>query len=217
MLVFIILSRGKPMGLEPFFQGIFVGFSVAAPLGPVGILCIQRTLTKGRVNGLFSGFGAATADTVYGMIAGFGLTFISDMLIAAQFWLRLAGGLFLCYLGARTLVSKPDQKVEKPSGASLRKDYGSTFFLTLSNPMTVLFFAAVFVGLGAGAFGDYANATFFSTGIFSGSMLWWFILTSATVIALRQFDLRKLQIINLASGFIVCGFGVYLLLTLILR
>jgi threonine/homoserine/homoserine lactone efflux protein len=195
-------------------QGTVIGFSIAAPLGPVGILCIQRTLIKGKANGLTSGLGAASADTIYGAIAGFGLTFISNTIVAQQFWLRLLGGIFLCFLGTRTLISKPKQELNKLLGGSLKKDYISTFLFTLSNPMTILSFAAIFVGLGA-AIGNYSYAILFSAGIFSGSMVWWILLVSVTGVVLRKVDSKKLKIVNVASGLIIFGFGIYLLLSLL--
>ena len=88
-------------------RGIIIGFSIAAPVGPIGVLCIRRTLSEGRTAGLASGMGAAAADTVYGIVAGFGLTFISNFMVDQQTWLRLGGGIFLCYLGIKTLLSKP--------------------------------------------------------------------------------------------------------------
>ncbi len=99
------LSMDDPL----FFRGLVIGFSIAAPVGPIGVLCIRRTLANGKISGLVSGLGAATADALYGCVAGFGLTFISSLLIDQQMWLRLFGGLFLCYLGVKTLLSQPAQ------------------------------------------------------------------------------------------------------------
>lgn len=135
------------------------------------------------------------------------------MLIAQQVWLRLIGGIFLCYLGARTLLSKPVQELGRVSGQGLGRDYASTFLLTITNPMTILSFLAVFVGIGAGSLGDYTNAAFFVAGVFAGSMLWWTTLAAVVGLLFRRFDARKLRIINAVSGVILLGFGGYLLLT----
>src|SRR5512140_2506793 len=105
------------MAAALFLRGLLIGFSIAAPVGPIGVLCIRRTLANGRVSGLVTGLGAATADGLYGCVAGFGLTFISSLLIDQQMWLRLFGGLFLCYLGLKTLLSKPAQQEARVGGS----------------------------------------------------------------------------------------------------
>jgi threonine/homoserine/homoserine lactone efflux protein len=129
-------------------KGLLIGFSIAAPVGPIGVLCIRRTLTEGRLTGLLSGLGAATADACYGCIAGFGLTVISSLLIRQQFWLSLIGGLFLCYLGGKTFLAKPAETTSEPASTSFVGAYASTLFLTLTNPATILSFVAIFAGLG---------------------------------------------------------------------
>ena len=134
-----------------FLRGLIIGFSIAAPVGPIGVLCIGRTLTQGRISGLISGLGAATADALYGSIAAFGLTFISTMLINQQGWIRLIGGIFLCFLGIKISLSSPARQAARVKGHSLVSSYASTFFLTLTNPMTILSFAAIFAGLGVGS------------------------------------------------------------------
>jgi threonine/homoserine/homoserine lactone efflux protein len=198
-------------------QGLIVGFSIAAPVGPIGILCIQRTLATGRAHGLSTGLGAATADAVYGSIAGFGLTLVSNVLIAQQNWLRLIGGAFLLYLGARTLLTKPGQKPSKFFSGGLLRDYGSTFLLTITNPMTILSFAAVFIGLGIGnSVGNYGYAGLFVAGIFSGSLLWWILLTSVVGFFRAKFTEKRMRIVNAASGIIIAGFGLYFILSLLI-
>ena len=102
--------------MELFLQGLVLGFSIAAPVGPIGILCIRRTLAEGRASGFVSGLGAATADAVYGSIAAFGLTIISGILVEQKIWLGLLGGAFLCYLGVRTLLASPAQNVALAQG-----------------------------------------------------------------------------------------------------
>src|SRR3990170_1865269 len=129
----------------PFLlKGVLLGFSIAAPVGPIGVLCIRRTLAQGRLSGFVSGLGAATADAVYGIVAAFGVTFVSNLLIQQAPWLRLFGGLFLCFLGVRTLLAKPSEKACPERGKGLIDDYGSTFLLTLTNPLTILSFAGIF-------------------------------------------------------------------------
>ena len=134
--------------LEVLLQGVIIGFSVAAPVGPIGLLCIHRTLANGRISGLASGLGAATADAVYGGIAGFGVTFVSIFLVSQRTPIHLAGGFFLLFLGVRIFLSNPRDMAAPPGNRSLSRDYLSTLALTLTNPVTILAFAAIFSGLG---------------------------------------------------------------------
>ncbi len=191
-----------------FLRGLIIGFSIAAPVGPIGVLCIRRTLVKGRVSGFVSGLGAATADALYGCIAGFGLTFVSSFLIHQQGWFSLIGGLFLLYLGLKTFLARPVERSASERGSGLLAAYGSTFFLTLTNPVTILAFAAIFAGLGiAGGGGNYISAGILVLGVFLGSALWWFILSAGVGLVRRKFDLQVLRWVNRISGLIVIGFG----------
>jgi threonine/homoserine/homoserine lactone efflux protein len=196
------------MDISYFFKGLIIGFSIAAPVGPIGVLCIQRTLVQGRVFGLVSGLGAATADGIYGLIAGFGLTVISNFLIGQQFWLRLVGGLFLCYLGVKTLTSKAYETSAKAQGKNLLSAYSSVFLLTLTNPMTILSFAAIFVGLGVA---DHQNnsvtAFILVLGVFLGSALWWLILSSCVSFFKHRISKKSLTTINRFSGVIILMFA----------
>ena len=152
------------------FRGLAIGFSIAAPVGPIGVLCIRRTLAEGRAAGLISGLGAATADAAYGCIAAFGLTAISNFLASQQNWLRLIGGVFLCYLGAKTFLSRPVAGSTAVKSGGVASNYTSTLLLTLTNPMTILSFAVVFAGLGLGnTAGDYPSASVLVVGVFLGS------------------------------------------------
>lgn len=185
-----------------------IGFSIAAPVGPIGVLCIRRTLSDGRAYGLVSGLGAAAADTVYGCIAGFGLTFVSNLLIEQQRWLRLGGGIFLCYLGLRTLLSRPHSQEVAPGGNGLFSAFASTFFLTLTNPITIISFAGIFAGLGiVSAQGDYFSAGILVAGVFLGSGLWWFILSNIVSFFRTQLNSDKMGWINRLAGIVIAGFG----------
>jgi threonine/homoserine/homoserine lactone efflux protein len=197
-------------------RGLVIGFAIAAPVGPIGVLCIRRTLAEGRAAGLVSGLGAATADAIYGFVAAFGVTYISTILMGQQTWIRLFGGLFLCYLGIRTFVAKPpDEPSSSPDGVSLVGAYVSTFFLTLTNPMTVLSFAAIFAGLGIGsATGDYSSAALLVLGVFLGSGLWWLLLSGGVSLFRTKLKPRTLGWVNTLSGIIILGFGVTAILSL---
>jgi len=202
------------METQFLLRGLIIGFSIAAPVGPIGVLCIRRTLARGRAYGVASGLGAATADAVYGCIAGFGLTFISGLLVRQQGWFRLVGGLFLCYLGLKTLLTKPADQAASATGKGLAGAYASTFILTLTNPMTILSFAAVFAGLGVGSEGrDYVSAGVMVLGVFIGSALWWLALSGGVSLFQARVTPRGLAWINRLAGFIVLGFGVLALLT----
>jgi len=204
------------MDITFLLRGLAIGFSIAAPVGPIGVLCIRRTLAEGRASGLVSGLGAATADAIYGCIAGFGLTFISTFLVSQQAWLRLIGGVFLCYLGLKTLLAKPVEQAVLDKRNGLVAAYASTFFLTLTNPMTIISFAAIFAGLGlASASGDYASAGVLVLGVFIGSALWWLILSGGVGIYRKKFNPKGLQWVNRMSGAIITGFGLFALLSLI--
>jgi len=206
------------MDLSFFIRGLLIGLSIAATVGPMSILCIQRTLNRGQLYGLVSGLGIATADGVYGSIAAFGLTLITNFLIHEQIWIRLIGGLFLMYLGIKTILSKPPEKaaVLNAKTNSYLGAYTSTFLLTLTNPLTILSFAAIFAGIGVGS----ASKSFFSAiavvlGVFSGSTLWWIILTSSISLLRKKMNSHWLLWINRISGAIITLFGLVALLTLL--
>lgn len=197
-------------------KGLIIGLSIAAPVGPIGVLCIKRTLAEGRVYGFISGLGAATADGIYGCIAGFSLAVIANFLIAQQIWLHLIGGLFLCYLGLVTFQSNPALEELKASKKGLLGAYTSTLFLTLTNPLTILSFTAIFAGLGLGSTTNtYNSAGLLVLGVFTGSALWWLALSSGVSIFRKKFDYSALVWVNKISGLIIGGFGLLALISLI--
>jgi threonine/homoserine/homoserine lactone efflux protein len=191
-----------------FLQGLLIGFSIAAPVGPIGILCIRRTLAEGRVSGFLSGLGAATADAIYGCVAGFGLTVISAFLIDQRGWIQLIGGIFLVALGIRTLKAAPSEQSAATSGSGLFTSYVSTFFLTLTNPMTILSFAGIFAALGvANTGGSLAAAGSLVMGVFLGSAAWWLILSGGVSLVRERISFGMLRWVNRLSGFILVAFG----------
>jgi threonine/homoserine/homoserine lactone efflux protein len=206
------------MELSFLVKGIILGFSIAAPVGPIGVLCIRKTLQFGRLSGFFSGIGAATADTIYGIIAAFGLTLISSALLAGQFWLQLIGGLFLLYLGLKTFLAKPAEKSATVSHKTLFGDFISTFFLTLTNPMTILSYLAVFAGLGLSSVSsNYSSATLLVIGVFIGSALWWLILSEGVTLFRKKVSQHVMTWINRFAGVIIITFGILALLSLFLK
>jgi len=205
------------MDFSFLLRGLVIGFSIAAPVGPIGVLCIRRTLAEGRFHGLVSGLGAASADAIYGCVAGFGITFVSGFLIKQQLWLRLVGGVFLCFLGVRIFLSTPSDQAAPAKTMGLFSAFASTFFLTLSNPVTILSFAAIFVGLGLGSTGgSYVPAAILVFGVFVGSALWWLVLSGSVSLFRTSFTPAKLRWVNRISGIAIVGFGAGALLSLIL-
>lgn len=205
------------MDLSFFYKGLVIGFSIAAPVGPIGVLCIRRTLAGGWRVGFITGLGAATADAAYGCVAGFGLTAVSSFIISQRFFLTFIGGIFLCYLGIRTFVSHPSADKVKHTQDGLLSAYLSTLLLTMSNPTTILSFIAVFAGIDLGVSPDYQAASLLISGVFIGSVLWWLSLSGGVGILRLQFRSRWMQAINWLSGGFIFAFGLYVLAMLRFR
>jgi threonine/homoserine/homoserine lactone efflux protein len=192
-----------------FLRGLIIGFSIAAPVGPIGILCIRRTLSEGRTSGFLSGLGAATADALYGCIAGFGLTMVSTFLVDQRFWIQLVGGVFLLALGVKTLRSAPAERAAAASGAGLAASYVSTLFLTLTNPMTILSFAGIFAALGiADTGGDLSAAASLVLGVFIGSAAWWLLLSGGVGLLREKLSAGLWRWTSRLSGAILLVFGI---------
>jgi len=205
------------MNISLFLKGLFVGFLISTPVGPIAVLCIQRTLSRSKLHGIVSGLGAATADVVYSFIAAFGLTFISNFLVKEQLWLRLVGGIFICYMGARVFLSKSEQRTAQGDSNSFVRDYVSAFFLALTNPVTFLAFAAIFAGLGLVRTTEHQiTALLLVAGVFVGSGLWWLILSCITATFLGKLIYGKPAWLNKVSGVVIIVFGLLVLLTLII-
>ena len=209
---------------ELLWKGALIGFAIAAPVGPIGILCIRRTLSDGRLAGFVSGLGAAGADTIYGLIAALGLTWIGDFLQEQQDWIRVIGGLFLLYLGFIEIRAKPvDPTAPAPKPTGLIGHFVSTLFWTLANPLTILSFIAIYTGLdvagpGAvppGAVGpaesDFPGITALVLGVAVGSSLWWLVLSMSVGLFRHHFRGQPMRWPNLIAGTLILGFGGYAL------
>lgn len=203
------------MSFSIWLRGLLLGLSIAAPVGPIGVLCIRQTLQNGRRHGLAAGLGAATADAFYGSVAAFGLTLVVQALTGMQFWLRLAGGLFLIYLGIKFFF-RPAEKVESQATvveAGLASIYFSTFLLTLSNPVTILSFLALFSGMGLET-GNRHGPIWLVIGVFCGSVLWWLLLTGGISLFRRRLTTAAMQWVNRGAGVVLVIFGAMILLTI---
>ncbi len=200
------------MGVGLFPQAVVLGISVAAPVGPMAVLCIRRTLADGQLSGLVTGMGIATADAFYGCLAGLGMKVVSDLLLGYRAWLQLLGGIFLCYLGVSAILSPPARKAAAGQRVSLPGAYGSALALTLANPMTILTFAAIFAGLGvAQGGGGYASSALVVLGVFLGSASWWLLLTTAVGVVRGRLPEGVLRWTNRASGGVLLAFGLFAL------
>ena len=192
-----------------FLKGLIVGFCLAAPVGPIAALCVQRTISKNIVAGLVSGLGAAVADAFYGAVAAFGATIISEFLISERSWMQRVGGVILIFMGLRLFLTRPVEEKKDVDGKGLFGDFLSTFLLTLTNPMTFVAFAAVFATMGIGAVrGQPILTAELVIGVLLGSQLWWVILCGGAHALRRHFDFRKLTTMNKATGVFVMGVGV---------
>ncbi|MGK7909302.1 MAG: LysE family transporter [Synechococcus sp.] len=217
-----------------FFQAVAIGFAIAAPVGPIGLLCIQRTLIKGYAVGLLTGLGAATADAMYGTVGAFGLSAATQWLVDSQVILRLFGGLFLILLGLKGIFLRssrshsfdkspsPESNYEgsnitKPAVPELRQwvsqqnllgAYLSTFVLTLSNPLTILSFVALFASVGLEEPSqNVLTASVFVGGVFLGSAIWWFFLSACVAVFRVRLSLPLLRGVDVCSGIAIASFG----------
>jgi threonine/homoserine/homoserine lactone efflux protein len=201
-----------------FLHGFIIGFALAMVIGPIGIWCIQQTLSRGFWAGLAVGLGAATADGIYGALAGLGMTYIVDVLLQAQRILQTAGGIFLCYLGIKTLLARPVTEPEQTQATTVSwwRLYSATLLLTLANPITIVTFTALFAALGVtttNAGGSSVIILF--TSIYLGSTLWWILLSGGLTLVRKRISLSILNTINTISGCIMTGFGVIALLSVL--
>lgn len=200
--------------IEYILKGFFIGFAIAIPVGPIGLLCIRRTLANGRFSGIMSGLGAATADGIYGTVAAFGITFVSDFIVAYQMPLRFIGGLFLCYLAYKAFFSPVVMTVAVKREHNPVSDYFTTMLLTLTNPVTIFAFAAVFAAVGVGvAASSYVHASAVVLGVMAGSATWWTTLSSLVSIFASKCTAHNIRLINRVSGVGMGLFGIAVLIS----
>jgi threonine/homoserine/homoserine lactone efflux protein len=198
-----------------FLKGFLIGISIAAPVGPIGLLTIRRTLAFGRIAGLMSGLGAASADAIFGSIAAFGITAISSVLIGARVYLGVIGGIFLMYLGWQTFQSKPSERAAESRASSLGVIYFSTLGLVLTNPISILYFTAIISSVGAAS--NLLSASMMVFGVFMGSVLWWSFLSFIASLLKSKITTQSLKLINYISGAVIAAFGAWAVLNAIFK
>ncbi|HEV8280400.1 MAG TPA: LysE family transporter [Candidatus Limnocylindrales bacterium] len=205
------------MDISLLTRGFVLGFTIAAAVGPISLLCIRRTLAEGRTVGLVSGMGVATADATYGAIAAFGLTAVTDLLVDWRRVLGLVGGLFLLWLAWRTIRAVPGEAATAANGErrGLAGAYLSTLGLTLTNPMTILSFAALFVGLNVTG-GNASGAGLLTLGVFAGSAAWWVVLLTTVGAVRSRLTPSGMRRINVVSGGLIGAFALVALATAVI-
>ncbi len=204
------------MDISFIIQGITIGILVSVPVGPVAVLAIQRSLNKGFKSGFITGIGAASADIIYAVIAGFGITFISDFLIDNQIYIRIVGGLFLIFIGFKIFSSNPAKQIRKhrTKGNNYFKDFLTSFFVTVSNPLTILAFGAIFASFNmVDKESGFISIFVLIITVFSGALLWWVALTAITTIFKNKIRLRNILWINRITGMLIILFAILLIIS----
>ena len=203
------------MDTGAFINGIIIGIALAAPVGPIAFVCIQRSLAYGRLHGIASGLGIATADTIYAAVTAFGLALISDFLLARQWFFRLFGGLALIVVGIKIFLAGPPEISPAPESESFITDYSTMLAITLANPLTIVFFTIIIPGFGVVLSGTTGvTPALFVTGVFLGEIGWWVFLCG-TLGSMREYLTReRLHLINRLAGFVIAAFGVVMIASL---
>ncbi|MBR9972022.1 LysE family translocator [Magnetospirillum sulfuroxidans] len=203
-----------------YLRGIAIGFAIAAPIGPVGLLCIRKALADGRLAAFVAGLGAALADTFFGAVVGMGLGAVSQFIEGHTPIMKVVGGLFMLGLGLHTwraattsLESEPDAD----KGPGMVRDFLSTFVITISNPGTILGVVGVFAALGASAQAKgMEDQMSLVAGVFTGSALWWAVLTELTIAVRTRFTPERMRLFNHISGALLMALGTLALGSLLL-
>lgn len=208
------------MAFALFVRTFLIGLAVAAPVGAMGVLCIQRTIERGASAGYATGLGIATGDAAYAALAAFGMSAVAGALVAWQAPLRLVGGLALVYFGARAALSRPSAaSTASPAemGARAGSVYASAVALTLTNPMTIMAFAAVFASAGLVSQPTPGAAALATAGVAAGSLTWWVVLVSAVRLMRHAVGERALSAINRVSGLAIAGLGLVTVFSAVIR
>ena len=200
-----------------FIKGIIIGLLVSAPLGPIGIMCIQRTLNRGYLAGFVSGLGAAAADTIFAVIAGFGLTIIINFIEEKHIYFQILGGIFVLYIGYRIFNTNPVKqlRLQRLSKTKLSQDFASIFLLTISNPMAIFLFIAIMAALKvANGLLSLFELSILIAGVVGGAILWWFVLASIANRFRKRIRLKSIWWLNKITGSVVFLFGLVVILSI---
>jgi len=204
------------MWLELLLKGAVIGFMVSIPLGPIGVLCVQRTINKGRLSGFISGLGAALADTIFALVAGLGATIIIGFIEEKQVFIQIIGGIIIMYLGLHVFYSNPVRQVrmQRLNRNKLSQDFLSVFFLTITNPLAIFFFLAMFTGvnLASGPM-RFFHLVFMVAGVLLGAACWWFMLSSFVNIFRHRFRLKNIWWMNKVAGVVIFLLGLAAILS----
>lgn len=199
------------MGIELFWKGFLVGLMVSIPLGPIGVLCVQRTLNKGRKSGFFSGLGASAADTIFAVIAGFGVNYIIHFVKEQQIYFQIFGGILVIFLGIHIFYTNPVRqlRMQRMNKNKLSQDFFSVFVLTITNPMAILLFVAMFAGINIATDSKgIFDMTGLITGVFAGSASWWFLLSGFVNFWRHRFRLKSIWWMNKVAGVLIFLLGI---------
>ncbi len=199
-----------------FVKGIIIGLLVSVPLGPIGIMCIQRTLNRGYMAGFVSGLGAAAADIIFAIIAGFGLTIIINFIEERHLYFQILGGLFVLYIGYRIFNTNPVKqlRLQRLNKARLSQDFVSVFLLTISNPIAIFLFIAIMAALKvANDLLSFFELSILVAGIAGGAILWWFVLASIANRFRERIRLKSIWWLNKITGSVVFLFGLAVILS----
>lgn len=200
-----------------FIHGVIIGIALAAPVGPIALICLRRALATGRLHGIVSGMGVAAADAVYAAVTAFGLALIADFLLARQWFFRLFGGIALIAVGIRIFLSVPPEETEKPKDEPFFMDFASMFALAIANPLTIIFFSIIIPAFGVVISGNsYISPATFVAGVFIGEMIWWIGICGTLGSVRTYLNGKRLRIINRAGGLIITGFGIAMIVSLFL-
>ena len=204
--------QGELIGLWLLSKGLMAGLAIAVPVGPVNVMCASRTLTRGRLAGLMSGLGAATADALYGGIAAFSITFVIQFLQREEFWIRVVGGLLLIAIGVMYFRKPGQPAIQREERRDVHSDFVSSLLLTMTNPTTVLSFLAVLAMLGLGESRTWWLTLILIGGIFTGAMIWWIILTIGSNHFRNRVTDRATIWMNRIAGLAIGGFGILMMI-----
>ena len=204
------------MDISLFFKGFLVGIIISAPIGPVGALCIQRTMSYGRLSGILSGIGAAVGDSIFAVIAVFGLTFISGFLDEKEAWFRIAGGIILLYFGLRVYLSKQQDCSNQDNEVNHFGTFGSALLLTISNPLVILSILAVFAVLGiVNPTSSYPSTALLILGVFSGAVFLWIITCHILSNYRNRMGQKGILLVNRITGLFILACSGYAFLSLL--